>query len=57
MGLFIQRSKIMPLFEFTCFINVEADDYDSAISMFDSNLEYGGIRRSDVYVAEIEEKV
>ena len=47
---------IMPLFEFTCFINVEAEDYDSAISMFDSNLEYGGIRRSDVYVADIEEK-
>jgi hypothetical protein len=47
----------MPLFEFTCFINVEAEDYDSAIAMFDSNLEYGGIRRSDVYVADIEEKI
>ena len=46
----------MPLFEFTTFINVEADDYDSAIAMFDSNLQYGGIRRSDVYVSEIEEK-
>lgn len=46
----------MPLFEFTTFINVEADDYDSAIAMFDSNLEYGGIRRSDVYVADIQEK-
>lgn len=47
----------MPLFEFTTFINVEAEDYDSAISLFDSNLEYGGIRRSDVYVADIEEKI
>ena len=46
----------MPLFEFTTFINVEADDYDSAIAMFDSNLQYGGIRRSDVYVSDIQEK-
>ena len=46
----------MPLFEFTTFINVEADDYDSAIDMFDSNLKYGLINRNDVYVAEIEEK-
>ena len=46
----------MPLFEFTTFINVEADDYDSAIEMFDSNLKYGLINRSDVYVADIEEK-
>jgi len=47
----------MPLFEFTTFINVEAEDYDTAIEVFDSNLRYGMIRRSDVYVAEIEEKV
>jgi hypothetical protein len=46
----------MPLFEFTTYINVEAEDYDSAIAMFDSNLDYGGIRRSDVYVADIVEK-
>lgn len=46
----------MPLFEFTTFINVEAEDYDTAIEVFDSNLRYGLIRRSDVYVAEIEEK-
>ena len=46
----------MPLFEFTTFINVEADDYDSAIDIFDSNLKYGLINRNDVYVAEIEEK-
>lgn len=46
----------MPLFEFTTFINVEADDYDSAIAVFDSNLDYGGIRRSDVYVSDIKEK-
>ena len=46
----------MKLFEFTTFINVQAEDYDSAIAVFDSNLKYGGIRSSDVYVAEIEEK-
>jgi hypothetical protein len=46
----------MTLFEFTTFINVEAEDYDTAIEVFDSNLRYGLIRRSDVYVAEIEEK-
>jgi hypothetical protein len=47
----------MPLFEFTTFINVEADNYDDAIDVFDSNLRYGLIRRSDVYVADIEEKI
>jgi hypothetical protein len=47
----------MALYEFTCFINVEADNEEDAVSMFDSNLEYGGIRRSDVYVADIEEKI
>ena len=46
----------MPLFEFTTFINVEADDYDSAIEMFDSNIRYGLLNKNDVYVAEIEEK-
>ena len=47
----------MPLFEFTTFINVEADNEEEAVEMFDSNLKYGLIRRSDVYVADIEEKV
>ena len=47
----------MPLYEFTCFINVEAENEEDAVSLFDSNLEYGGIRRSDVYVADIEEKI
>ena len=47
----------MPLFEFTCFINVEAEDYDSAIAMFDSNIRYGMINKNDVYVADIEEKI
>ena len=46
----------MPLYEFTCFINVEAEDYDSAIEMFDDNIRYGLLNRNDVYVAEIEEK-
>jgi hypothetical protein len=46
----------MKLFEFTCFINVEAEDYDSAIEMFDSNVKYGLLRKSDIYVADIEEK-
>ena len=46
----------MPLFDFTCFINVEAEDYDSAIEMFDDNIRHGLLNRNDVYVAEIEEK-
>jgi hypothetical protein len=47
----------MALYEFTCFINVEADTEEDAVDMFDSNLKYGMIRRSDVYVADIEEKI
>ena len=47
----------MPLYNFTCFINVEAENEEDAVSLFDSNLEYGGIRRSDVYVADIQEKI
>ena len=39
----------MKLFEFICFINVEAEDYDSAIAMFDSNIRYGMINKNDVY--------
>ena len=46
----------MALFEFNTFINVEADNYDEAIAIFDSNLKYGLINKNDVYVAEIEEK-
>lgn len=46
----------MPVFEFNAFINVEADNYDEAINQFDFQLKYGNINRSDVYVAEIEEK-
>jgi len=36
--------------------NVEADNYDEAIDQFDFKLKYGNINRSDVYVADIEEK-
>jgi hypothetical protein len=46
----------MPVFQFTTFIDIEAEDYDSAIDVFDNNLKYGNINRSDVYVADIEEK-
>lgn len=46
----------MALFDFVCYINVEADNYDEAIALFDSNLKYGLINKNDVYVAEIEEK-
>jgi hypothetical protein len=45
----------MPVFEFTTFINIEADNYDDAIDVFDYKLKTG-INRSDVYVAEIEEQ-
>ena len=47
----------MPLYEFNCFINVEAENEEYAVSLFDSNLDVGGIRRSDVYVADIQEKI
>jgi hypothetical protein len=46
----------MAIFEFNAFINVEADNYDEAIDQFDFKLKYGNINRSDVYVADIEEK-
>ena len=46
----------MPVFEFTTFIDIVADNYDEAIDQFDFKLKYGNINRSDVYVAEIEEK-
>ena len=46
----------MPVFEFTTFIDIVADNYDEAINEFDFKLKHGNINRSDVYVAEIEEK-
>ena len=46
----------MPVFEFTTFIDVRADNYDEAIENFDFMLKHGNISRSNVYVAEIEEK-
>jgi hypothetical protein len=47
----------MPVFQFLTYIDVKAKDYDSAIEAFDHNLKYGNINRSDVYVADIEEKI
>jgi len=46
----------MAIFEFTTFINIEANNYDEAINEFDFKLKHGNIDRSKVYVAEIEEK-
>jgi hypothetical protein len=46
----------MPVFEFTTFIDIIADNYDEAINEFDFKLKHGNIERSNVYVAEIEEK-
>jgi hypothetical protein len=46
----------MPVFEFTTFIDIEADNYDEAINKFDFKLKHGNIDRSTVYVADIEEK-
>jgi hypothetical protein len=46
----------MAVFEFNAFIDVEADNYDEAIDNFDFMLKHGSINRSNVYVAEIEEK-
>jgi hypothetical protein len=50
------RKNNMAIFEFTTFINIEADNWDEAIENFDFKLKYGNIESSDVYVAEIEEK-
>ena len=44
----------METFEFNTFIDVQAENYDEAIDVFDYKLKTG-INRSDVYVAEIEE--
>ena len=41
----------MPLYEFTTFITIEAEDYDSAISWFDYKT-----KDLETYVSEIEEK-
>jgi hypothetical protein len=46
----------MPVFEFTTFIDIVADNYDEAINEFDFKLKHGNIEQSNVYVAEIEEK-
>jgi hypothetical protein len=46
----------MPVFEFTVFIDINADNYDEAINEFDFKLKHGNIDRSTVYVADIEEK-
>jgi len=46
----------MAIFEFTTFINIEANNYDEAIDIFDFKLKHGDIERSKVYVADIEEK-
>jgi hypothetical protein len=41
----------MPLYEFTTFIDIESEDYESAISWFECKTE--GL---DTYVMEIREK-
>jgi hypothetical protein len=46
----------MPVFEFTTFIDIVADNYDEAIDIFDFKLKHGDIDRGSVYVADIEEK-
>jgi hypothetical protein len=46
----------MKQFEFNVFVTVNAEDYDSAIDIFDMHLKFGKLRRDHVYVAEIEEK-
>jgi hypothetical protein len=41
----------MPVFQFTTFIDIEAEDYDSAISWFDYKT-----KDLNTYVSDIEEK-
>jgi hypothetical protein len=45
----------METFEFKTYINVEAENYDSAIAMFDSNIRYGLLNKDDIYVADIKQ--
>ena len=54
MGLPIQGGKVMAIFEFNAFINVEADNYDEAIDVFQFQLKYG-INKDNVYVADIKD--
>jgi hypothetical protein len=44
----------MKNFEFLTYINVEAEDYDEAIDVFQFQLKYG-INKDNVYVADIKE--
>jgi len=42
----------MEIFEFLTYINVEAENYDEAIDVFQFQLKYG-INKDNVYVADI----
>ena len=42
----------MEIFEFLTYINVEAENYDEAIDVFQFQLKYG-INKDNVYVANI----
>jgi hypothetical protein len=53
-GLPIQGGKVMSVFEFNAFINVEAESYDEAIDVFQFQLKYG-INKDNVYVADIKD--
>lgn len=44
----------MEIFEFNAFINVEAENYDEAIDVFQYQLKYG-INKNNVYVADIKQ--
>jgi len=44
----------MEIFEFKTYINVEAENYDEAIDVFQFQLKYG-IDKDNVYVADIKQ--
>ena len=44
----------MKTFEFLTYINVEAENYDEAIDIFQFQLKYG-INKDNVYVADIKD--
>lgn len=46
----------MKTFEFNVFIEVNAENYDEAIDIFNHHVRHGSIRKNNVYVANIEEK-
>ena len=53
-NLHVRSVGKMKTFEFLTYINVEAENYDEAIDVFQFQLKYG-INKDNVYVADIKD--